>query len=413
MKETCIRPFSFRPEDYHSMELYLYQMCADGWRLRWCKGTLAGFERTENRNLRYIVDPYAVSTPLNLKRFPKPRLSEYMENGWYAIGKSKGCYILCSEKPEAETPALEDNLPQAVQKTCRMSSLVLAVLLTILLVQCLRTPAVLYSILLTDIYIVLTGLVVFLILYHVLNSALLYATPPAPSAQNCCKRYFLHDIMLFLLLLLAIVLQARHQSEMVRYLFLPIGVVIIGSLILWLVSKRAKDARDSNKRLLPLVCIMGLVLLIVIPLSVQRLQQNSAAGAQGRQAELLAEVDRLNVLQLSDFLEASQAVNAIRENDSILGNNILYAEEYGEYAIFTNRTQMAAPVLAQPIFQYLYQQAQLDYQESFQQMEYNGFTYYSLPTANTYLLQKDSTVYFCTVPEAVTHEMVLDRILSF
>ncbi len=198
MKQTCIKTFSFRPEEFRQMEQYLNDMLEKGWRLRWCKGTLAGFERTDKRELHYTVDPYAVSSIANFRRFPKFRLNEYMENGWYAVGKSKGCYIFCSDNPNPEIPDLDEGLRESVIKTSYIGSLIFSIILSIILLKSISTPAILYSILLTDIYIVLTGLVLFLILYHILNIIFLLAKKNQPSSTNGCKRYIIHDVMIFI-----------------------------------------------------------------------------------------------------------------------------------------------------------------------------------------------------------------------
>ncbi|KGK85948.1 hypothetical protein DP68_15470 [Clostridium sp. HMP27] len=415
MKQTCIKMFSFRPEDYHSMEHYLNKMLEDGWRLRWCKGTLAGFERTDNKYLRYIVDPYPMASIMNLKKFPKFRLNKYMENGWYAAGKSRGCYIFCTDNPSAEIPDLEDDIAVSAQKTCLMGSLILAVLLLTILFKSIFTPAILYNILLTDIYIVLTGLVVFLILYNLINAILLSAPLPKGPMTNLkiCKRYIIHDMVLFISLLLAILLQATHYSSMLSYLILPIIVIIIGSIILIAISKQANTAHESNKRLIPLICIMGLLLLILIPLSVHRLQENSKADSQTRQKELLAHSNNLAVAHLSDFISVPGSINAIRENNSILGNNILYAEEFQNLDIFTNRTEMKSTSLAKVIFNYLFTQAQLEHSQQFQHNDLNGVIYYSLKNSNTVLFQRNNVVYLCTAPYNVDDEEVMELLLSY
>lgn len=415
MKQTYIKAFSFRPENYHNMQHYLNKMLEDGWRLRWCKGTLAGFEQTDNKDLRYIVDPYPVTSIMNFKKFPKFRLNKYMENGWYAVGKSKGCYIFCTDNPSAEIPGLEDGMAASAQKTCRMGSLILAALLLIALFKSIATPAVLYSILLTDIYIALTGLVAFLILYHLVNAILLSAPLPKRSMQNLkgCKRYIIHDVGLFIILILTIFLQARNHSAMLSYLLLPIIVVIIGSIILIAVSKQTNTGQESNKRLIPVICVIGLVLFILIPISVHRLQENSKTASQTRQKELLAQSNNLEVAHLSDFTSAPGAINTTRENNSILGNNILYAEKFQDLAIFTNRTEMKSNNLAKPIFNYLFAQAQLDRSEQFQQNDFNGITYYSLENANTVLFERNNVVYLCTVPDSVANEEVMELLLSY
>lgn len=411
MNQTCIKIFSFRPEDYHKTENYLNEMLQKGWRLRWCKGSLAGFERTENKNLHYIVDPYAVSSIFNLRKFPKYRLNEYMENGWFAIGKSKGCYIFCSDNPNPEIPDLEEGFVESVKKTSFIASLLLAALLTIVLIKSFTTPAILYSILLTDTYIVLTGFILFLILYYLINALLILKGNKVPS-NNGCKRYLLLDVMIFIFFISAILLQARHQSSMLSYLLLPILVVAIGSIVLIIVSKRSKTSQENNKKLIPVIIIMGMILLIIIPLSVHRLQENSFVNEKKRTDEFLTKSDLLPVAHLSDLVPVTSFKNAIKENDSILGNNILYAEEFQDLSVFTNRTKMKSNILAKPIFNYLFNQTQKEQNEQFKQENLDGITYYSLEKTNTILYQDHNIVYLCTAPTNVSKQQVLEVLLS-
>ncbi|WMI80475.1 DUF2812 domain-containing protein [Anaerotignum sp. MB30-C6] len=413
MNQSCIRLFSFRPENYHQMAHYLNEMLEKGWRLRWCKGTLAGFERADNNNLHYIVDPYPISSLLNFKKFPKYRLNEYMENGWYAVGKSKGCYIFCSDDENPERPSLEENMKESIIKTCYKGSLVFAIILLILLVKSFTTPAILYSILLTDFYILLCGLVLFLISYHFINAILLVTQKKQSTNNKRCKRYLIHDVMLFFFLILGILLQARHETFMLRYLLLPIFVVGVGSIILMVVSKRAKTAKESNKRLTPVICMIGVVLLILIPLSVQRLQESSLTNKRNRAQELLTSSHLFPVAHLKDFVPVPTVKNAIKENNSILGVNTLYAEEHNDLSVFTNFTKMKSSTLAKPIFNYLLIQTEKEQQANFQENTFNGVTYYSLEKTNTILCQIDHVVYLCTTPSSISKEQVLELLLSY
>ncbi|NCC16398.1 MAG: DUF2812 domain-containing protein [Clostridia bacterium] len=412
MNQTCIKIFSFRPEDYRKTENFLNQMLQKGWRLRWCKGTLAGFVRTENKNLHYIVDPYAVSSIFNLRKFPKSRLNEYMENGWYAIGKSKGCYIFCSDNTNPKIPDLEEGLEESVKKTCFIASLVLAAILTIVLIKLFTTPAILYCILLTDIYIVLTGVIVFLIIYHIINAILLKQSKNR-SVYIDSKRYLIHDAMIFIFFILAILLQARNQSSILSYLLLPILVVAIGSIVLITVSKRSKTPQENNKRLIPVICVMGLILFILIPLSVHRLQENSMMNEKKEADQLLTKSYLLPVAHLNDFVSVTGFKNAIKENNSILGNNMIYAEELQDLSIFTNRTKMKSNMLAKPIFNYLFIQTQKEQNEYFKQNSLYGITYYSLENTNIILYQNNNIVYLCTPPAGVSKQQVLELLLSY
>ena len=112
------------------------------------------------------------------------------------------------------------------------------------------------------------------------------------------------------------------------------------------------------------------------------------------------------MLHLADFGDTSEMQNAVQTNQSLLGSNLLYAEESETGYVFTNYTTTRSVFLAEQIFQYLYQQAQADFGEVFVEKTAGDLTYYALENANTYLLQRNAAVYFCTFPsEAEPEEM--------
>lgn len=415
MKPSCIKFFSFRPENHTEMKQYLEDMLKDGWRLKWCKSFFAGFERTENKNLRYIVDPYAVTSIANLKKFPKFRLNDYMENGWYAITKSKGCCILCTDDTEAEIPELESGMEKKIQNTCKIGSILLSILILALMIKAFTVSAIVYAVLLTDIYILLVGILGFLVVFNLINAVMILGNQSSDTnkPQGMSKRYILHDIGLLCFILIGILLQARQQPSMVIYLMLPIIVIILGTMIMIKMSRGTKSARDSNKKLIPIACVLGVALLVLIPFSLNRLKAGGMTDTNARQDLLLAQSDELPVMHLSDFFPNDAVEKAVKENASILGTNMLYAEETDELSVFTNYTVMKNTKYASRIFYYLYGQAQIDSQENFVEKEYNGITYYELEKASTYLLQQDKAVYFCTVPEGIENEKVLDKLVAY
>ena len=414
MKETCTRIVSFRPEEYLSMEIYLNQMHAQGWRLQWCKGILANFKRTDNPNLHYMVDPYAVTSISNIGRFSKRRLSEYMENGWYSVGKIKGSQIFCTEDNEGESPDLEEITVQSIRKTCSIASLILALLFLVVLYKNLTNPMIVYNILLTDIYIVLSGVFAFFGMYHLINGILLLIPMSKKKTVKIkkCKRFIIHDGAILGFFFLAIWLEARQQSQLIGYLFLPIGVVVIGSIILKVAAKKTTNVQESNKRLIPIICSIGLVLLMLIPISINNLQESSKDAVETHIEDLLLQADTLAVAHISDFMDISSEVTSeIQQNSSILGNNILYTEELEGVDVFTNHIRMSSEVFAKPMFDYLYRQAQIDYNSNFKEQEYKNISYYKLEKEGVYLLQKEAIVYFCVVPNSVTGKELIEVLL--
>ena len=63
---------------------------------------------------------------------------------------------------------------------------------------------------------------------------------------------------------------------------------------------------------------------------------------------------------------------------------------------------MRSQRLAQPIFDYLYDQAQKDFNEEFAEFHSDGLTYYVLEKANGCLFQDGEAVYFFTAPSSLS-----------
>ena len=118
-----------------------------------------------------------------------------------------------------------------------------------------------------------------------------------------------------------------------------------------------------------------------------------------KQETLLAQVDLLPVLHLSDFGDQAEPQQAVQTNSSVLGDNLLYAEESDAGYIFTNYTTMLSSALAEPIFNYLYQQAQVDFNETFEINTSLGTELHIIKDAPSGLFQEGNTVCLFTVPE--------------
>ncbi len=394
MKKSKFCWFAFRPEHYRQMEAYLQEMARDGWKLRWCKGLMAEFEPAGDRNLRYVVDPYAMTSVANLHHYPRARLQTWMQEGWWGAGRSRGCQILCTEDPEAPNPVPEEDLGPQIKATCRLGSLLAVALLLAAGWFVATSGAAVYGLILTDLYLVLAALGVFLLGYHLVNIALL-SGGREPGNPRICKRYVVHSVVLLLFLLAAIVLEMSGRNDMLFYLLLPILVIIVGSLALKGLAGRNSDPR----RLFPLVLVMGAVLFGMIILLNGRMSQANSQWSSQRQEELLAHADRLPVLRLADFADGGEARSAVQTKQSLLGENLLYAEESETGYVFTNYTVTRSPALAERIFHYLYQQAQVDFEESFVETQANGRTLYVLEQARTALFLDGSNVYYFTVPQ--------------
>ena len=374
MKRSKVCLFAFRPEHYRQMEDYLNQMASEGWKLRWCRGVLAGFVPLEGP-LRYVVDPHAVTTLACLRRYPKSRLQERMREGWYAAGRSKGCQILATEDPDLGSPLPARNLEPLVRSTCRLASL--------------------SSVILTNLYLVLGALAVFLLAYHGVNALLLTLPPREPRRPRLCGRYLVHSALLLVCLLAAIALELGDRGDMLFYLLIPIGVLLAAGLVL----RSMAGARRDTSRLLPVVGLVSVVLFGMILFLNGRMSDANAAWSAQQRETLLARAGELPVLRLSDFGDTGERQQAVRTNRSLLADNLLYAEESEAGYVFTNCTVARGEFLAEQIFRYLYQQAQRDNGEAFTPQAAGGRTLYVLREANACLLREGNLVYYFTIPQ--------------
>ena len=162
----------------------------------------------------------------------------------------------------------------------------------------------------------------------------------------------------------------------------------------------------DSSRLGPAVLVISLLLVVLVIAGNRAMSASNAQWATQQQEVLLDSADQLPVLHLADFGDTSQAQNAVQTNRSILGDNLLYAEQSETGYVFTNYTVTRASFLSDIIFRYLYLQGPEDFGEPYVEVTEDGLTYYALEEANTYLLRRGDAVYFCTFPsEADPAEM--------
>ena len=396
MKKSKICLFAYRPEHYRQMEGYLNKMMAAGWKLKWCRGIFAGFEPAD-RDLRYGVDPEAMTSLAYFRRLPKRKLNARTAEGWHAISRSKGCQIFATIKPDAPLLTPEQDLGPLVKSTCRLASMIWVLLLAVAGLFLFKEKAVVYTLILTNLYLVLGLLGVGLLVYHLINAILLTLSKSTPSNPRVCKRYVVHSAMLLALLLLAIALEMGGRNDMLLYLAIPIAVIGVGIVVLQSLSGSEKN---SNRMFL-LVAVISVAMFGMIIFLNGRMSEANANWNSQQQEELLAKVDQLPVLQLSDFGDHNEPQQAVQVNASVLGENLLYAEESEAGYIFTNYTTMRSPALAKPIFDYLYQQAQIDFNETFEIDTSLGQEVHVLKEANSCLFQKGNSVCLFTVPDGI------------
>lgn len=397
MKKSKICLFAFRPESYRQMEDYLNDMLEDGWRLRWCRGILAGFEPVieEEEGLRYVVDPEAATSLIYLRRYPKNRMNTLMRQGWYSVAKSKGCQILATVEPDLKSPVPSQDQAPLIKNTCRLASMVWILLLLAAGMWISTKKAAVYSLILTNLYLVLALLAAGLVIYHAVNAILLTISKKEPDNHRFCKRYLIHTGMLILLILAGTVLEMGGRNDILLYMAIPI-VIIFSAMILLQVNT---GTRRNINRLSLIVGAISLVMCVLVVVLNNRMSEANAEWAAKQQETLLAQVDQLPVLHLSDFGDQAEPQQAVQTNSSVLGDNLLYAEDSDAGYIFTNYTTMRSPTLAEPIFNYLYQQAQIDFNETFEIDTSLGMELHVLKDAHSGLFQEGNTVCLFTVPE--------------
>lgn len=316
-------------------------------------------------------------------------------------GRSKGCQILRTTNTSLQSPVPAEDQTSLIRNTCRLASLLIVLFILGMGGFLLSKPAVVYTLILTNLYLVVAAIAAFLLVYHACNLLLLLLPERSPSNPRLCKRYLLHSGILLLLLLAAVLLMLGGRNDMMIYLLLPILVIIIGSIALKILSHHV----DSHK-LFPAVVFMGVVLFGLIIFTNTRLSASSTQWTAQRQEELLAHADSLRCCTWRT-LEIPLRCRMPYRPTNLSWAAICYTQRNLRLAMFSPITpQPAAFFLAEQIFQYLYQQAQADFGEVFVEKTAGDLTYYALENANTYLLQRNAAVYFCTFPsEAEPEEM--------
>ncbi|MEI3363160.1 MAG: DUF2812 domain-containing protein [Oscillospiraceae bacterium] len=130
------------------MEAYLQDMSQQGWRLKWCRGILAGFEQEAGEPVRYAVDPYAMTSLIHFRRYPGSRLYERMQEGWTGAGRSKGCQILRTTNTSLQSPVPAEDQTSLIRNTCRLASLLIVLFILGMGGFLLSKPAVVYTLIL-------------------------------------------------------------------------------------------------------------------------------------------------------------------------------------------------------------------------------------------------------------------------
>ena len=236
-----------------------------------------------------------------------------------------------------------------------------------------------------------------LLVYLLVNALLLTLSKKDPENPRVCKRYLVHSLMLLAALLLAIALEMGGRNDMLLYLAIPIVVIGVGIILLQALSGSEKN----SNRMFVVVAVISVLMFGMIIFLNGRMSKANADWSSQQQETLLAQVEQLPVLQLSDFGTQGEPQQAVQTNSSVLGDNLLYAEESDAGYIFTNYTTMRSPALAKPIFDYLYQQAQVDFNETFEIDTSLGQEIHILKQANSCLFQDGATVCLFTVPDGM------------
>ena len=416
MKDTCIKNFSFLPSDYDCMISYLNDMLEAGWRLKWVKAGFGGFERLdeEHKHITYVVEPYANTSLISLRRLSRTWLNFYTGNEWYYIGRTRGNYIYYSNsdspKPPSSTSSLavNDSKVRVIATETKRNAAIL-VLIGFLLYKLLSSKTFMYAFVLTDFYqyaafvlAVLAGASVAAIMLYSLETVRLANGTFNPTAQTGLRfgmLYHIRNVAVIAIVLIAFIISNLSTPVILLFMLLPIAALIIGGIIIVRLAHAHKDESDTGRRIMPYAYIVGIITVILLMFSltnIQKVQQSEANRQYDIALSMAAALPHIHYEELFD----GEHTDRVKTNLSHMGDNYLYeqADETRERIIFTNCSVMNSRFAADKIYDYLYTQAEKDYLGHFEELsDDNGTSVYKIEGQEAYLIRHGNTVILTTV----------------
>ena len=415
MKKTCIRNFSFLPSDYDCMLDYLNGMLKEGWRLKWVKAGFAGFEQTDpGEHIVYVIEPYANTSLISLRRLSRTWLNFYTGNEWYFAGKTRGNYIYFTRnehpKPPSSTSSLakNDSKERVITTEIKRNALILAAI-GFLVYKLISSKAFMYAFVLTEFY-QYAEIILLIIVLAAVAAILLYSLETvrlqnksfiadAKTGLSFGRLYHVRNFTLILLIAVFFIMANRSEPKIIFYLLLPVAALIIGGLgISGIVHKNSED-ENPGKKVMPMAYGVGALTLGLLLFSLMNIQNLQKAQAEINTAKVLTEAQSEAHIVYTEVFDGTFTPRA-KKNSSYMGVNYLYeeADEAREHIVFTNYSAMKSRFAADRIFDYLYTQAENDYVGTFKVIETSGnIEGYVMETHNACLLRKGNTVVLTTI----------------
>ncbi len=395
---------------------YLNDMLKAGWRLKWVKAGFGGFERIddEHKHLSYVVEPYANTSLISLRRLSRTWLNFYTGNEWYYIGRTRGNYIYYTDSPSPKPPsstsslAVNDSKARVIATEMKRNAAIL-VIIGFLLYKLLSSKAFMYAFVLTNFYqyaaVVLAMLaaasVAAIMLYSLETVRLSNGTfsPTAKTGLSFGRLYHIRNIAIVAYILAAFTISNLSTPVILLYMLLPVATLIIGGLVIVRIAHTHKAEADTGKRIMPYAYIAGIVTLLLLMFSLSNIQKVQQANAAVQYETALMKAAALPHIAYEALFDG-EYTERVKTNLSHMGDNYLYeqADESREHIIFTNCSMMRSKFAADKIYEYLYAQAEKDYMGSFEELQgYNEASVYKIKGQEAYLIRSGNTVLLTTV----------------
>ena len=415
MKKTCIKSFSFLPSDYDCMLDHLNGMLKEGWRLKWVKAGFAGFEETDpGEHIVYVIEPYANTSLISLRRLSRTWLNFYTGNEWYFAGKTRGNYIYFTRnehpKPPSSTSSLAENdsKERVIITEIRRNALILAAI-GFLLYKLISSKAFMYAFVLTDFY-QYAAIILLIIALASVAAILLYSletvrirnksfTANAETGLRFGRLYHIRNLTVLLLIAVFFLRSTLSEPEIIFYLLLPVAALITGGLTISGIVHRNSEDEKPGKKVMPMAYCVGALTLVLLLFSLMKIQNLQKNQAEINTAKVLTETQSEAHIAYTEVFDGFFTPRA-KKNSSYMGVNYLYeeADKAREHIVFTNYSEMNSEFAANRIFDYLYNQAENDYAGTFKQMKTaDDIEGYVMETHNAYLLRKGKTVVLTTL----------------
>ena len=408
MKDSFVQSLSFLPSDADCLEAYLNEKLEEGYRLKWIKAGFASFVKTDYPHFRYAVDQYPNASVISLKRESKIRMGLYNENDWYFLAKTRGNYVFFTDNEEAEYPNFEKDLKiRTIDAESKRNSAII-LLIGVLIYFCIRSKAFMYTYVFTNLYMYITLILAFLAgvsfaaifmyskqKYRLINK--LYTVDTAEALKRG-RLYTVRNIGVIALALLCYLFETRHTPLNWVFLLIPIVAMVGGAIFIKKMFNKSPE--KDGRKLVPLTYGIGAILLVAVLFSFTSINRLNKENAEKAYAESLANSNTYPVLHYDDFFEGEKT-SQCRELNSLLGVNYLFQETDGENTVFSNYSSLSNSAAADAVFSYLFEQAQIDYQGTFE-LKAADNTYaqlYSIPDKHAYLIRRGNEIILMTLTD--------------